>query len=74
MQQVQKENGLEIDEELDTFDFSVEMETDTGKTYVYLKSIYELHKAYGFKTFVKCYSIIKRLYHIGVYRGIKTCL
>ncbi|HRX10341.1 MAG TPA: DEAD/DEAH box helicase family protein [Draconibacterium sp.] len=32
--------------------FSVEMETGTGKTYVYLRLIYELSKVYGFKKFV----------------------
>ena len=32
--------------------FTVEMETGTGKTYVYLRTIYELHKLYGFKKFV----------------------
>jgi len=32
--------------------FSIEMETGTGKTYVYLKTIYELQKLYGFKKFV----------------------
>jgi type III restriction enzyme len=32
--------------------FSVEMETGTGKTYVYLRIIYELNKLYGFKKFV----------------------
>ncbi|HAG50655.1 MAG: DEAD/DEAH box helicase [Deltaproteobacteria bacterium GWC2_42_51] len=32
--------------------FSVEMETGTGKTYVYLRTIYELNKLYGFKKFV----------------------
>ncbi len=32
--------------------FSVEMETGTGKTYVYLRSIFELNKKYGFKKFV----------------------
>ncbi|MEO7924758.1 MAG: DEAD/DEAH box helicase family protein [Chitinophagaceae bacterium] len=32
--------------------FSVEMETGTGKTYVYLRTIYELSKQYGFKKFV----------------------
>ena len=32
--------------------FSVEMETGTGKTYVYLRTIYELNKIYGFKKFV----------------------
>ncbi len=32
--------------------FTVEMETGTGKTYVYLRTIYELSKQYGFKKFV----------------------
>ncbi|MGB4415305.1 MAG: DEAD/DEAH box helicase family protein [Paludibacter sp.] len=32
--------------------FSVEMETGTGKTYVYLRTIYELNKLYGFRKFV----------------------
>ena len=32
--------------------FSVEMETGTGKTYVYLRTVYELSKRYGFKKFV----------------------
>lgn len=32
--------------------FSVEMETGTGKTYVYLRTIHELHKQYGFRKFV----------------------
>lgn len=32
--------------------FSVEMETGTGKTYVYLRTIYELNRTYGFKKFV----------------------
>jgi type III restriction enzyme len=32
--------------------FSVEMETGTGKTYVYLRTIFELHRKYGFKKFI----------------------
>jgi type III restriction enzyme len=32
--------------------FSVEMETGTGKTYVYLRTIYELNARYGFKKFI----------------------
>ncbi|PIR50706.1 DEAD/DEAH box helicase [Candidatus Peregrinibacteria bacterium CG10_big_fil_rev_8_21_14_0_10_49_24] len=32
--------------------FSVEMETGTGKTYVYLRAVHELHKQYGFRKFV----------------------
>ena len=32
--------------------FSVEMETGIGKTYVYLRCIFELNKLYGFKKFI----------------------
>lgn len=32
--------------------FSLEMETGTGKTYVYLRTIYELYKTYGYTKFV----------------------
>ena len=32
--------------------FSVEMETGTGKTYVYLRTIFELSRIYGFKKFI----------------------
>ena len=32
--------------------FSVEMETGTGKTYVYLRTIFELNKAYGLSKFI----------------------
>lgn len=39
-------------DELQGMNFSVEMETGTGKTYVYLRTIYELNKLYGFKKFV----------------------
>jgi type III restriction enzyme len=33
-------------------DFTVEMETGTGKTYVYLKTAFELNRNYGFTKFV----------------------
>ena len=33
-------------------DFTIEMETGTGKTYVYIRTIYELHKLYGMTKFV----------------------
>ena len=32
--------------------FSVEMETGTGKTYVYLRTIFELNRMYGFRKFI----------------------
>jgi type III restriction enzyme len=52
VQSVQKLNGIEPISELDGLNFSVEMETGTGKTYVYLRTVYELNKIYGFKKFV----------------------
>ena len=52
VQTVQKENEIPASTELDGMHFSVEMETGTGKTYVYLRTIYELNKHYGFKKFV----------------------
>ncbi|MCP9495556.1 MAG: DEAD/DEAH box helicase family protein [Pyrinomonadaceae bacterium MAG19_C2-C3] len=39
-------------DELTRLNFTVEMETGTGKTYTFLRTIYELNKTYGFKKFV----------------------
>ncbi len=48
--------GAGIDEETacldDALDFCVEMETGTGKTLVYLKTIYELYRQYEFTKFI----------------------
>ena len=53
LREVQKKNGLNnISEKLAGMHFSVEMETGTGKTYIYIRTIYELNKKYGFKKFV----------------------
>jgi type III restriction enzyme len=62
LQRVQKRNDLDADKHLLPEDyganapaplnFSVEMETGTGKTYVYLRTIFELNKKYGFKKFI----------------------
>lgn len=49
---IQLKNGLPPSGSLDSGDFTVEMETGTGKTYVYLRSIFELNKRYGFTKFV----------------------
>lgn len=49
---VQLRNGLPPATALDSGDFTVEMETGTGKTYVYLRTIFELHRRYGFTKFV----------------------
>lgn len=36
----------------DGVDLSIEMETGTGKTYVYLRTLFELSKTYGLKKFI----------------------
>ena len=52
LHKVQLENGLRSTEKLASRDFTIEMETGTGKTYVYLRTILELNKNYGFTKFV----------------------
>ena len=49
---IQRKNFLPQSEKLTSGDFTVEMETGTGKTYVYLRTIFELNKNYGFTKFV----------------------
>ncbi len=49
---IQTRNGLRPSDALASGDFTVEMETGTGKTYVYLRSIFEMNKRYGFTKFV----------------------
>ena len=49
---VQEANGIESIDELQGMEFSLEMETGTGKTYVYLRTIFELNKTYGFGKFI----------------------
>ena len=54
LQRVQDLNGLEVAPKLsnDALDFDIEMETGTGKTYVYLRTIFELAQKYNFTKFV----------------------
>jgi type III restriction enzyme len=52
LQEVQKLNKINVSTNLDGRNFSIEMETGTGKTYVYLRTILELNKKYGFKKFI----------------------
>lgn len=49
---VQERNGIPKTTVLGGARFAIEMETGTGKTYVYLRTIFELHKLYGLKKFV----------------------
>lgn len=64
VQKVQQANNLTTSKELIgskadkgkgvfcPYNFSIEMETGTGKTYTFIKTMYELNKQYGFKKFV----------------------
>ncbi len=52
LKDIQLRNGVAPSDCLDSGDFTVEMETGTGKTYVYLRTIFELNKRYGFAKFV----------------------
>ena len=52
LQMVQRGNGLAVSERLDGPHFSVEMETGTGKTYTYLRTMHELSERHGVRQFV----------------------
>ncbi len=56
VQKIQLRNGLkpsvEGDIDIKHLDFSIEMETGTGKTYVYLRTIMEMNRQYGFSKFI----------------------
>jgi type III restriction enzyme len=49
---IQLRNGIKPSTSLASGDFTVEMETGTGKTYVYLRTIFELNRRCGFTKFV----------------------
>ena len=68
LQKVQKRNGIKPDADLKCLEegietltgaktarfpnFSVEMETGTGKTYVYVRTVLELNRRYGMRKFI----------------------
>lgn len=52
MQSIQRRNKLPLTSDLQGRNFCIEMETGTGKTYVYTKTIFELNKRCGFTKFI----------------------
>ena len=52
MHKIQRRNKLPISRDFEQRQYSIEMETGTGKTYVYTKTILELNKRYGFTKFI----------------------
>ena len=56
IQQLQNENNIKpstsLVKDLGRCSLDVEMETGTGKTYVYIKTMFELNKRYGWSKFI----------------------
>jgi type III restriction enzyme len=52
MHEIQKRNKLPLTNDIKDKRFCIEMETGTGKTYVYTKTIFELNRRYGFTKFI----------------------
>lgn len=53
LQKVQRINQIESSEKLEgRFNLSIEMETGVGKTYTYIKTMFELSKSYGWTKFI----------------------
>ncbi|MBP7652159.1 DEAD/DEAH box helicase family protein [Candidatus Dependentiae bacterium] len=52
VQTLQSEQGLKTIAQLSGMNFTIEMETGTGKTYVYTRTMYELNKHYGWNKFI----------------------
>jgi type III restriction enzyme len=52
LREIQVRNGIAPSGSVASGDFTVEMETGTGKTYVYLRTIFELNRRFGFTKFV----------------------
>ena len=56
IQKIQQDNNIKVQDELvkhlGRCSLNVEMETGTGKTYVYIKTIFELNERYGWSKFI----------------------
>ena len=53
IQRIQRANQIEPSVKLEgTYNLTIEMETGVGKTYTYIKTMYELNKHYGWSKFI----------------------
>ena len=56
LQKIQRSNQIEPSAKLegraDGYNLTIEMETGVGKTYTYIKTMYELNRAYGWSKFI----------------------
>ena len=72
LQAVQVRNGLKRSERLSGpgVNLSIEMETGTGKTYTYVKTMYELNARYGWSKFIIVVPSVA--IREGVYKSLET--
>lgn len=70
MHAVQKRNRLPMTPDAFDMQFCIEMETGTGKTYVYTKTIFELNRKYGFTKFIIVVPSVA--IREGVYKSFET--
>lgn len=69
LRRVQDRNGLDINDRLvDGLQFDIEMETGTGKTYVYLRTAFELARQYHFNKFIILVP------SVAIREGVKTSI
>lgn len=69
LRRIQDRNGLEINDDLvDGLQFDIEMETGTGKTYVYLRTAFELAAKYHFNKFIILVP------SVAIREGVKTSI
>ncbi len=53
IQQVQRDNKLQLSDQLaGKYNLTIEMETGTGKTYTYIRTMFELYRTYGWSKFI----------------------
>lgn len=52
IREVQRANNIDYKDINNLNDFTIEMETGTGKTYTYIKTMYELNEKYGWSKFI----------------------
>lgn len=53
IRKIQRENQIKPSDKLEgRYNLTIEMETGVGKTYTYIKTMYELNKAYGWSKFI----------------------
>lgn len=74
---IAEENGIELEtlKLTEETDLTIEMETGTGKTLVYIKTIYELYKHYGFTKFIILVpSVAIRQGVLGTFRSFNSQL